>query len=228
MFSQQSVKLFQSIGIDTVKSEISRVRKSMVKSRFTKGIREAMNKFFADIAGNMDSAVDQVEEINRMMDAMYRKLNAEHGMTRYSVPPFSMLRYSKELKRLEAAYNQQINNLFTLITTEQYLLTSRFFETVASRAIRVFEIANREVEAWLRAVMSPMEGQVREHQMQLRRRLESVKRIHKAADTLEDRIDELVQMQAETTRQLAELDQATGHIRNLLHAPAGKEQALAA
>jgi hypothetical protein len=39
--------------------------------------------------------------------------------------------------------------------------------------------------------MSPMESQVREHQVQLRRRLESIKRIHKASDTLEDRLSEL-------------------------------------
>ncbi len=228
VFSQQSVKLFQLIGTDAMKSEIARVRASMVQSRFTKGIREAMNKFFADIDQNMDKAIGQIEEINRMMDAMYRKLNTEHGMARYSVPPFSMLRYSKELKRLKGAYDQQINNLFTLLTTEQYLLTTRFFETVASRVIRVFEIANREAEAWLRAVMSPMESQVREHQMQLRRRLESVKRIHKAADTLEDRINELVQMQAEAKRQLAELDQATSCIQKLLENPATAEQPLAA
>jgi hypothetical protein len=224
VFSQQSVKLFQLIGTDTMKSEIDRVRGSMVQSRFTKGIREAMNKFFADLDQNMDKAIAQVEEINRMMEAMYRKLSAEHGMARYTVPPFSMLRYSKELKRLKDAYDQQINNLFTLLTTEQYLLTSRFFETVASRVIRVFEIANREAEAWLRAVMSPMESQVREHQMQLRRRLESVKRIHKAADTLEDRINELVQMEAEAKRQLAELDQATACIHDLLNSQATMHQ----
>jgi DNA repair exonuclease SbcCD ATPase subunit len=217
------------IGTDTMKAEIDRVRGSMVQSRFTKGIREAMNQFFADLDQNMDKAVAQVEEINRMMEAMYRKLSAEHGMARYTVPPFSMLRYSKELRRLKDAYDQQINNLFTLLTTEQYLLTSRFFETVASRVIRVFEIANREAEAWLRAVMSPMESQVREHQMQLRRRLESVKRIHKAADTLEDRINELVQMEAEARRQLAELDQATARIHDLLNIPAtNAQQSLAA
>ena len=39
--------------------------------------------------------------------------------------------------------------------------------------------------------MSPMEAQIREHQIQLRRRLESIKRIHKASDTLDDRLSEL-------------------------------------
>jgi hypothetical protein len=228
VFSQQSVQLFQLIGTDAMKAEIVRVRESMVASRFTKGIRDAMNKFFSDIDGNMEKASAQVEEINHMMEAMYRKLSTEHGMARYSVPTFSMLRYRKELQRLKGAYEQRINNLFTLLTTEQYLLTTRFFETVANRVVRVFEIANREVEAWLRAVMSPMESQVREHQMQLRRRLESVKRIHKAADTLEDRINELLQMQSEAKRQLAELDQAAGCIRDLLNSELTPGVALAA
>ena len=53
--------------------------------------------------------------------------------------------------------------------------------------------------------------------MQLRRRLESVKRIHKAAGTLEDRIKELAQVQSENARQLAELEQSATHIRELLH-----------
>ena len=228
VFSQHSVQLFQTIGTDVMKAEIARVRESMVHSRFTKGIREAMNRFFRDIEANMARASNQVEEINHMMEAMYRKLNAEHGMARYTVPTFSMLRYSKELKRLETAYDQQINNLFTLLTTEQHQLTTRFFETVASRVVRVFEVANREAEAWLRAVMSPMESQVREHQMQLRRRLESVKRIHKAADTLGDRINELAQMQGEAGRQLAELDQASACIRDLLNNPVTASEALAA
>jgi chromosome segregation ATPase len=42
--------------------------------------------------------------------------------------------------------------------------------------------------------MSPMESQVREHQVQLRRRLESIKRIHQASDTLEERVQELEQI----------------------------------
>ena len=44
--------------------------------------------------------------------------------------------------------------------------------------------------------MVPMETYVREHHTQLRRRLESVKRIHKASDTVETRLVELTTMQS--------------------------------
>jgi prefoldin subunit 5 len=64
--------------------------------------------------------------------------------------------------------------------------------------------------------MSPMESQVREHQLQLRRRLESVKRIHKAADTLEDRIVELEQLLAEVNRQFGDIHALSQRIETTL------------
>jgi hypothetical protein len=216
VYSQQSIKLFSQIGMDVLRNEVKGAREAMTQSRFTKGMREAMNAFFAGVDAHLESAHNQTEEINRMMEAMYRKLNQEHGINLVSIPPFSVLRYRKELQRLEETYERHFNNFYTYLTTEQYTLTSRFFETLASRAVQVFEILNRDVEKWLKAIMSPMESQVREHQMQLRRRLESVKRIHKAADTLEDRVGELEQMQTDVTRQIAELTALTERVNGYL------------
>ena len=216
IFSQQSIKVFARIGKDVLRNEVRDARDAMMKSRFTKGIREAMSNFFQRIDGHLEGANEQVDEINKMMEAMYQKLNREHGINLVSLPPFSVLRYRKEIQRLETAYNQQFNTFYTFLTTEQYTLTSRFFETLASRVVEVFEVLNKDVENWLKAVMSPMEGQVREHQMQLRRRLESVKRIHKAADTLEDRIGELDQMKSEVERQYDELGNLKSKLLSLL------------
>jgi hypothetical protein len=224
IYSQQSIKLFSRIGMDVLRNEVRAAREAMVSSRFTKGISEAMSGFFQRIDMQLEQAETQIEEINRMMEAMYRKLNQEHGINLVAIPPFSMLRYRKEMQRLEETYDQHFNTFYTFLTTEQYTLTTRFFETLASRVVQVYEILNKDVEVWLKAVMSPMEGQVREHQMQLRRRLESVKRIHKAADTLEDRIGELDQMQIEAVRQIGELNHLSERIREAL-APAEEDAA---
>src|SRR3569623_1994957 len=82
----------------------------------------------------------------------------------------------------------------------------RCFETIASRAKHAYDVANRDVEAWLTAVMAPLETQVREHHLQLRRRLESIKRIHHASDELEDRITELEQAREALDAQARALD----------------------
>ena len=140
-----------------------------------------------------------------MMQAMYTRFAAESRTTPYNPPPFSMLKYNKEIDRLERAYNQHFNTLWNMLSKAKFSLTQGFFETVASRVKHVYEVANADIETWLRAVMSPLESHVREHHLQLRRRLESVKRIHVASGELEARIAELEQQHEAIAVQIAAL-----------------------
>ena len=96
-------------------------------------------------------------------------------------------------------------------------MTKKFFETVATRVVQVYEIANRDADNWLKAIMAPMETQVREHQLQLRRRLESIKRIHKATDTLEDRINELEHMETGLLIQMDKLNGLNNQMQQALY-----------
>ena len=94
-----------------------------------------------------------------------------------------------------------------------------FFETIASRVKHLYVVANRDVEAWLKAVMSPLETQVREHHLQLRRRLDSIRRIHQASGDLEDRIAELEQQEAAIRAQVRGLEQKTRAIDAVVEQP---------
>jgi DNA repair exonuclease SbcCD ATPase subunit len=109
--------------------------------------------------------------------------------------------------------------VLTIVTTEKHTLTQKFFETVAVQARRTFEVANRDAEQWLRAVMAPLETQVREYQLQLKRRLESVKRIHQATDTLEDRVRELQQAEDLLVQQIGQLNALSERIERALEMP---------
>ena len=139
------------------------------------------------------------------MKAMYFKFSEEHGLAAVSPPEFSLLRFQSELQRLERIFDERFNNFAALIRNGQYQLTARFFETLASKVVQVFEIANREAVGWLKALMAPMETQVREHHMQLKRRLESVQRVHAATETLDERIRELAVSAAGAQRQIEDL-----------------------
>ena len=193
VFTQQTNELFDVIGLSALRSNASRTRDRMEKSQFTKGVRDAMNDFFAQIRNDFERAARQSVEIHDMMRAMYVRFANEHGLEPFMQPPFSVLKYQKEVERLERAYNIHFNTLWNMVSKAKFALMKRFFETVASRAKHVYDIANRDVESWLKAVMAPLETQVREHHLQLRRRLESIRRIHHASDELEDRIKELEQ-----------------------------------
>ncbi len=220
VFSQQTNKLYSLLGREALNGEIIRIRNEMEKTLFSfgsGGLRAIMDRFFQDTGQSIDKAAKLVAEIQSMMAAMYQKFSEEHGLGRVTPPPFSTLKYHKELARLEKTFREHFNTVGNLLTTSQGRITRKFFEIVASRVVYVFDVANRDVENWLKAVMAPMETQVREHQIQLRRRLESIKRIHKATDTLEDRIRELEEIDRQLTAQLRELDNQLREIYSSLN-----------
>ncbi|HZV98528.1 MAG TPA: dynamin family protein [Methylophilaceae bacterium] len=225
VFSQQTNQLFTLLGMEALKEEVTKTRDVMIAANFTKSIRNAMDGFFADLKDRLIKSDRQIEEIKKMMDAMYEKFSKEHGLRKADPPSFSTLRYQKELAKLERAYKEQFNTALNMIMHEKMTLTSRFFETLASRVIHVYEVANRDVENWLKAVIAPMESQVREHQLQLRRRLESIKRIYKATDTLEDRIGELENIEKSINSQVADLKILRQHMKNALDFELNEEQA---
>jgi hypothetical protein len=193
VFTEQTTKLLDYLGLEALKLNAGRTRRAVENSLFTKGVRGAMNDFFGNIRQDLDKASQQSAEIHEMMRAMYARFAKEHNVELYDPPGFSVLKYRKEVERLERAYNTHFNTLWNMASKAKFALMRRFFETVATRVKHVYDIANRDVDAWLKAVMAPLETQVREHHLQLRRRLDSIKRIHRAGDELEERIAELEQ-----------------------------------
>lgn len=228
VFSQQTNQLFTLLGMEALRNEVHKTREAMVTANFTKSIRGAMDAFFADLKDRLVKSETQIEEITKMMDAMYEKFSKEHNLRHVDPPAFSTLRYQKELAKLERTYKEQFNTAFNMIANEKMTLTTKFFETLASRVIHVYEVANRDVENWLKAVIAPMESQVREHQLQLRRRLESIKRIYKATDTLEERIGELENIEKSLQAQTADLKVLRQHMSNALAFEADTDQTKAA
>jgi hypothetical protein len=219
VFTQQTNDLYDNIGLEALRTNAAHTRKQIEDSPFTRGVRGAMNDFFRQIHGDFAAAAKQSAEIHDMMGAMYTRFAGEHGLEPFKPPVFSVLKYQKEIERLERAYNTHFNTLWNMVSKAKFALMRRFFETIASRVKHVYVIANRDVEAWLRAVMSPLETQVKEHHLQLRRRLDSIKRIHVASGELEGRIVELEQQESALRRQIRGLELQISGIDAIIDAP---------
>ncbi len=207
VYSQLTNNLFGYLGLEALREDIRRTRDAMRDAVFTKGLTEAMNGFFHAARANLDQSTREIGEISAMMTAMYRRFAVEHNVSLAPPPTLTLAAHGREIDGLEDLCRRQFKSLFSILTREKRVLTQQFFETVTVQVRNIFKAANREAEHWLRMVMAPLETQVREVQLQLRRRLESVKRIHQATDTLEDRIEELRQMEAALLSQIEELEQ---------------------
>jgi hypothetical protein len=206
VFTHHATALHEAIGLEALRAAAGETRVLIEASPFTKGVRLAMNEFFTSIHRSFAQGAYKTGEIHDMMEAMYARFAKEHGLEPFTPPPFSMLKYQKEIDRLERAYNVHFNTLWNMVSKAKFALMKRFFETIAARAKHIYRVANRDLESWLKAVMAPLETQVREHQLQLRRRLDNVKRIHVASDELDERLAELEQAETALRGQLDALE----------------------
>ena len=216
VFAQHTNQLFTHLGMDALNEEAKKTVAEFRRARFTPQLRQAFRGYFDGIRARLDSAGATVAEVHRMMEAMYRKFSEEHGLRLATPASYSLFKYYKEIERLERTFRLNFDTTYVMVTNEEMSLKQKFFETFATQVRRVFGYANRESDTWLKAVMAPMEMQVREHQMQLRRRLESIKRIHRATDTLEDRVQELEQVENLLVQQLESVHAMVADIERVL------------
>jgi hypothetical protein len=215
VFARLSNEVFTSLGMDVLKDEIVKVRDAMSSSMFSTGMREAVKNFFGQIRNNLKQSGHKTDEIIEMMTAMYRKFSTEHGLALTTPMPFSLEKYLNEITMIEGVYQKQFGTA-ALMTTPQLILMQKFFDSIASRVKQSMLLANRDVEVWLKVVMAPLEAQIGEHKMQLKRRRHSIERIHVATDGLEEKVIALEQMQLELEVQRRALVALESELKNAI------------
>lgn len=215
VFTRLSTEVFTSLGMDILKEEIRKTRDAMEKSKFSSGLRSAVKEFFAQAKNNLVLSGQKTEEITEMMSVMYRKFSTEHGLALSSPMPFSLDKYYKEIEMIEGIYHKQFGAA-ALMTTPQVVLMTKFFDSIASRVKQSFLQANRDVEAWLKVVMAPLEAQIWEHKSQLKKRKQSIERIHGATESLEEKVQALEKIQSELDGQKAALTMLENELKNAI------------
>ncbi|HSY26869.1 MAG TPA: GTPase, partial [Burkholderiaceae bacterium] len=216
VFTKLSNEVFTNLGMNILKEEIRRTRDTMDESRFSAGMLNAVKHFFAEVQGNLRSSGQKTEEISEMMTVMYRKFSTEHGLALSTPMPFSLDKYRNEIALIESIYHKQFGAT-TLMTAPKVVLMQKFFDSIASRVKQSFLQANRDVEAWLKVVMAPLEAQINEHKTQLKRRRQSIERIHVATESLEEKVAAFEQMQFELEAQKKILNVMELELKNTIN-----------
>ena len=215
IFSQQTNVLYTHLNLKNLDTLIAATKKDMEVSLTTAGLKSCMTNFFKQSQDTMDEVAKQAQEIKELMEGVYKKFQAEHGLSNVKPKSFSVMKYARELKRLEDKHMQMLSGM-SLLMTEQKTVIRKFFDSAVGKVRAIYAMTNRDADNWLKTIMSPMESQVREHQIQLRRRLESIKRIHKASDTLEDRMKELEHVREGIREQEKQLEARVDQITKIL------------
>lgn len=215
VFARQEAELRSGVALARLKRHVQKARDAMQLSRMSVGLREAMVGLVLEARRDIESLETRSQDMARLMRAMSQRFSDEHGWELPAAEDFQVRRYMAEVERIEEFQRRHFGAI-SLITTEKWALTRRYFESVAVRLRAVYELASKAVDAWTAELMAPLMARAGEHEALLRSRLESVQRVLDAAGQLQVRIDQLEQEQQRINAQVRVLDQFESDMMALL------------
>jgi hypothetical protein len=209
-------QLFEHLGMDSLRNLAASTRQSIRDARSPRALTEAVQKFLGESRRSLKASEAVISEIVEMLIAIHRKFVIEHGLKLSNPAAFPLTIQLREIDRLERWRASHMGTSFPLLTQEKRQVAQRSFDEIANQVRWLFEILNREAESWIKGLTAPVETQIRERQDQLKRRLESIRRIHQTTDTLEERINELLHGECRVLDQLQDIESSGEHIRRIL------------
>ncbi|MBI5259281.1 MAG: dynamin family protein [Burkholderiales bacterium] len=216
--SRQLREVLHMLSSDRVRAEIARMQSDSESSFFKLGAGKAFTQLGQRLRTLFDDADKSIEELDQMLAATHRQLNADFGFSLGAAPKPTLDGYRRELQRIEASYSRYFGFTKLWRLSEPGFL-SQFLQVLLSRLRVVFESAAVEIELWSKASTSQMESQLRERRRSLQHRREAFTRIQAAEGELEQRISE-VEAQDQRLQQTAErIDAAVDQLRILAASP---------
>lgn len=190
VLTEQTHIMLDHLSMKSFDGLINQTRQDMKGAWTTAGLRDGMATFFKGATETMEKVNKQGRQIKGLVDAIYQKFHAEHGLTKIKPMSFSLDSYTIELQRLyeeaEAFRNSPI-----MVLTEEHFVISRFFITLVSRAREIFAGCNKDATTWSKSIMMPVLTQIREHKNLLEKRLDNLKKVQENLSSMGERVNEL-------------------------------------
>jgi len=210
VFTQETNALLDLIGRDALRDNAARTRRSIEDSAFTTGMRAAYERVLRLDPPRLRGCRPSTSEVHDMMQAMYLRFASEAGPRALPASAAVDAQVPEGVRparaRVQPAFQHAVEHgqQGQVRAAEALLRDDR---VPGAARLRHRESGRRGLA---QGGDVPLETQVREHHMQLKRRLESVRRIHRASGELDERIDELEQQDEALRAQLAALEAKCG------------------
>jgi len=226
LFSEAHSGLLGILSLNELDQLMSKTRKTMADTWTTVGLKNSMKEFFEVINNTIKEASSRTDKTNMLMQGIYRKFNAEHGLGDTKPKLFTMSKYKRHMERLYHEADAYRKSPVTAMT-EQSFVIKKFFISMVSHARNTFFNAHQEAESWGKAAMAPLVSRIKEHKDQMEKRLESLRKINESRDTLQSRVAELERAAEALNVQLADLNMLMETLNQPLDNFINKEQQVA-
>ena len=213
-------EVFDSLNSTALKAEMAELNTALHQKGLKLGVKKAYGDTFNRLRVIFSKVQNLCTEIQSMLAATFRQLNAEHGFSLQAPAEPQLAAHVQDLDAVERGHLQYlgVTNAFRLARAE---FADRLVRALATRLRTIHEAALSDVELWSKTAAAQLDAQLRERRRTFGRRIEAIDRIQQATGGLNDRIKEIDGQEAALTElesKLAELTDYLIRVREARHA----------
>jgi hypothetical protein len=188
-------EVYAVLGSTALKADMGRLASALKKRGIKFSVRKVYGETFEALRNNLREVQSTTTEIQSMLHATFRQLNAEHGFTLQAPPEPDLTSFEQQLSQIERSHVHYLG-VGNLLKLSQPDFCDKLVRALASRLRVVNEAAMSEVERWSKGAGAQLDAQLKERRRNFTRRIEAVERIQGAAGNLDERLSELAAQEA--------------------------------
>ncbi|ABE43248.1 dynamin family protein [Polaromonas sp. JS666] len=204
-------EMFTLLSTPTLKAELAELTATLKKSGIKLGVRKAYGQTFSRLREGLQKCQILSGEIQSMLTASFRQLNAEFSFSLQAPKEPELVRYVNDLELIQRSHLQYLG-VSNILKLSQAEFSERLVRALATRLRVVYESALGEVELWNKSAASQLDAQLRERRRNFGRRLEAIERIQQAASGLDERIAEIEDQENVLNELDTKLKELTEHL----------------
>ncbi|VTU36391.1 dynamin family protein [Variovorax sp. PBL-E5] len=204
-------EVYAVLGSTALKADMGRLAAALKRPGIKLNVRKVYGETFDSLRNNLREVQATTAEIQSMLHATFRQLNAEHGFTLQAPAEPDLTSFEQQLGQIEHSHVHYLG-VGNLLKLAQHDFCDKLVRALASRLRVVNEAAMTEVERWSKGAGAQLDAQLKERRRNFTKRIEAVERIQGAAGNLEERLIELAAQESG----LVELHRRLGELTSLL------------
>lgn len=202
-------EVFAMLGSKALKAEMKQLTDVLTQKGIKLGVKKSYGETFERLRANFGKVQGLTAEMHTMLTTMFKQLNTEYGFALQTIPEPDLSFYLRDLELAQRSHLQYLgmSNVFKLAQPE---FVDRLVRALFSRVRTINEVALGEIELWSKSAAAQLDAQLRERHRAFARRVEAIDRIQHAAGGLEERIQEIAQMEEAVVQMHAKLMELSG------------------
>ena len=156
LIESQRLALLSPVSVGLLEKQIIQAHKNLAESWTTKGLSNAIGKFFDDVDSSMQHLEREIDRVNRVVKSIYSR--PEHGIRDGDLMISHLLKIQKQRRRLRQLHNHANDfraSLSNLLSSKSTFI-SRFISSLVNEVRQVYVDINQHIVYWLREALAPL------------------------------------------------------------------------